>query len=137
MNRFRYVQNRKIENPNNSKMFGSNKTKGLKQDSQNRLSSPMLEGCSYLDHLLWLGCLCSLWNRHYPVMTKSRFSYCRVSTYTTIMTKLILSIVQDSESFQSQTNMTLHEWNIQLFVTSMTHYTDKLHWSLLSLRKLD
>jgi hypothetical protein len=52
MNRFRYVQNRKIENPNNSKIFGSNKTKGPKQDRQIRLSSPMLEGCSYLDHPL-------------------------------------------------------------------------------------
>ena len=36
---------RKIGKPNNSKIFGSNKTKGAKQGSQNRLRSPM--------HLLW------------------------------------------------------------------------------------
>jgi len=31
-------------NPNNFKVFGSMKTKELKQDSQNRLMSPMHEG---------------------------------------------------------------------------------------------
>jgi hypothetical protein len=34
----------KIEKPNNLKVFGSNKTKGPKQDSQSRLSSYMTEG---------------------------------------------------------------------------------------------
>ena len=36
--------NRKIGKTNNLKVFGSNKTKGHKQDSQNRLWSPMPEG---------------------------------------------------------------------------------------------
>jgi len=38
-----YAQNRKIGKPNILK-FGSNKTKGPKQDSQNPLRSPMPEG---------------------------------------------------------------------------------------------
>ena len=37
-------QNRKIRNPIDLKVFGSNKTKGPKQDNQNRLRSPMPEG---------------------------------------------------------------------------------------------
>ena len=36
-----YAQNRKIGKPNNLKVFGSNKTKGPKQDRQNQLMSPM------------------------------------------------------------------------------------------------
>jgi len=43
MTRFWYAQSRKIGKPNNLN-FGSNKTKGPKQDSQNRLRSPMPEG---------------------------------------------------------------------------------------------
>jgi len=39
-----YAQNRKIGKPNNSKVFGSNKTQGPKQDSQNWLRSPMPVG---------------------------------------------------------------------------------------------
>ena len=35
------AQNRKIGKPNNLKVFGSNKTKGPKQDSQNQLKSHM------------------------------------------------------------------------------------------------
>jgi hypothetical protein len=34
----------KYREPNNLKVFGSKKTKGPKQDSQNRLWSPMPEG---------------------------------------------------------------------------------------------
>jgi hypothetical protein len=40
----RYTQNWKMEKANNFKIFGSNKTKGPKQDSQNRLRSPMPGG---------------------------------------------------------------------------------------------
>ena len=40
----RYAQNRKVGKPNNLKRFASNKTKGLKQDHQNQLRSPMPEG---------------------------------------------------------------------------------------------
>jgi hypothetical protein len=39
----RYAQNRKNGKPNNSNVFAGNKTKGPKQDSQNRLGSPMTE----------------------------------------------------------------------------------------------
>jgi hypothetical protein len=38
-----YTQNRKIRKSSNLN-FGSNKTKGPKQDSQNQLRSPMSEG---------------------------------------------------------------------------------------------
>ena len=38
------AQNRKIGKANNLKVFGSNKTKGPKQDYQNWLRSPMSEG---------------------------------------------------------------------------------------------
>jgi len=41
---FRYVQYRNIGKPNNLKVFGNNKTKGSKQDSQNRLIPPMHDG---------------------------------------------------------------------------------------------
>ena len=37
-------QNRKIGKPNNLKVFGSNKNKGPKQDSQNRPRSPIPDG---------------------------------------------------------------------------------------------
>jgi len=37
-----YAQSRKIGKPNNLNLFGGNKTKGPKHDSQNR--SPMPEG---------------------------------------------------------------------------------------------
>jgi len=40
----RYAQCQKIGKPNNFKVFGTLKTKGTKQDSQNRLRSPMPEG---------------------------------------------------------------------------------------------
>jgi hypothetical protein len=40
----RYAQNHKIGKPNNFKVFGSNKTKGHKQDNQNRLRSYTPEG---------------------------------------------------------------------------------------------
>ena len=40
----KYVQYRNIEKPNNIKVFGNNKTKGPKQDSQNPLRSSKLEG---------------------------------------------------------------------------------------------
>jgi len=39
-----YAQDQKIGKTNNVQVFGSNKTKGPKQDSQNRLSSSMPEG---------------------------------------------------------------------------------------------
>ena len=38
-----YAQNRKIGKSNNLKVFGSNKTKGAKDDSQNRMRSHMSE----------------------------------------------------------------------------------------------
>ena len=38
----RYAQNQKIEKPNNLRVFEGNKTKCTKQDSQNRVMSPML-----------------------------------------------------------------------------------------------
>ena len=38
-----YAQNRKIGKPNNLKVFGSNKTKGPRDDSQNRMRSHMSE----------------------------------------------------------------------------------------------
>jgi hypothetical protein len=41
---FRYVQYRNIEKPNNLKMFGKNKTKASKQDSQNRFRPHMHDG---------------------------------------------------------------------------------------------
>jgi hypothetical protein len=37
-------QNRKIGKPNNLKVFGSNKTKGTKEDNQNQLRSAMPKG---------------------------------------------------------------------------------------------
>jgi hypothetical protein len=40
----RYAQNRNIPYPKYLKVFGNKKTKGPKQDSQNRLRSPMPEG---------------------------------------------------------------------------------------------
>jgi hypothetical protein len=38
-----YTQNRKVGKSNNLKLFGSNKTKGHKQDRQNLIRSPMRE----------------------------------------------------------------------------------------------
>ena len=40
----KYAHNRNIGNPNNFKVFRSNKTKGSKQGSKNRLRSPIPEG---------------------------------------------------------------------------------------------
>ena len=40
----RYAQNRKIGKPNNFEVFGSNKTKGSKHNSYNRVRSPMPDG---------------------------------------------------------------------------------------------
>ena len=40
----KYVQNRKIGKKKKRRNFGSNKTKGPNQDSQNRLRSAMPEG---------------------------------------------------------------------------------------------
>jgi hypothetical protein len=40
----RHTQSQKIGKPNNLKVFGSNKTKEPKQDSQNQLRSPVSEG---------------------------------------------------------------------------------------------
>ena len=40
----RHTQSQKIGKPNNLKVFGSNKTKETKQDSQNQLRSPVSEG---------------------------------------------------------------------------------------------
>ena len=40
----KYALYRNIEKPNNIKVFGSKKAKWPKQDSQNRLWSPMREG---------------------------------------------------------------------------------------------
>ena len=39
-----YAQNRNFEKPNNLKVFGTNQTKGPKQDSQNRSRQPIPDG---------------------------------------------------------------------------------------------
>ena len=39
-----YTQNQNIRKPNNLKVFGNNKTKGSKQESQSRLWSPITKG---------------------------------------------------------------------------------------------
>jgi len=44
-----YAQNQKIGKPNNLKVFGSNKTKGQKQENQNLRKSPMpMDGEPYI-----------------------------------------------------------------------------------------